>query len=228
MSNFEQKHGEISWSETGSSFSDKTSGKDRFLRLTPGSNKMRMVTLPHQYYQHKYMPEGGNKFGYKIYCAGKDCPLCLKGDKAKRRWFVGVIDRKTDQYKILDMGYSIMKDIKTQSDDVDWGPPDQYDIDIVVDPKAGSIGYYTVVAKPKTPMSATDIMKQEENGTDELMRRSSPSTAEKVLERLANIEEEIASKGFDSSQSNDNHNNSSNDDDAAKYFKNWDTATARK
>jgi hypothetical protein len=226
MSNFEQKHGEITWSDTGSNFSDKTAGKDRFLRLVPGPNKMRIVTLPHQYYQHKYMPEGGHKFGYKIYCAGKECPLCLKGDKAKRRWFVGVIDRNTDQYKILDMGFGIMKSIKTLSDDSDWGDPLQYDIDVVVDPKAGSVGYYTVVAKPKKPLSATDLMKQEENGTDQLVRMSAPSTPAKVAERLANIDEEIQSKGFDTSSFSTSET-SSDDDDAAKYFKNYDNA-ARK
>jgi hypothetical protein len=224
MSNFEQKHGEITWSDTGSNFSDKTAGKDRFLRLGPGPNKMRIVTLPHQYYQHKYMPDGGHKFGYKIYCAGKECPLCLKGDKAKRRWFVGVIDRNTDQYKILDMGYGIMKSIKTLSDDADWGAPDQYDIDIVVDPKAGSVGYYTVVAKPKKPLTAADLMKQEENGTEELVRRSAPSTPAKVAERLANIDEEIQSKGFDTSSFSASEASASDDDDAAKYFKNYDVA----
>jgi hypothetical protein len=224
MSNFEQKHGEMSWSDIGSTFSDKTSGKDRFLRLTPGSNVMRVLTVPHQYYQHKYMPEGGNKFGYKIYCAGKECPLCLKGDRAKRRWFVGVVVRKTDEYKILDMGYSIMKDLKTQTDDEDWGPPEQYDIDIVVDPKAGSVGYYTVVAKPKKPLSAADIMKQEENPTDELVRRSAPSTPEKVLERLAAINEEITAKGFDPSSFTASEESHQNNDDATKYFKNYDSS----
>jgi hypothetical protein len=191
------KYGEQSWTDVVFDSTAKKSGKDSFLRLGPGSNIVRLLSLPHAYYQHKYMVDGGKKFGYRINCSDPErranCPICEKNDKAKRRWFLGVIDRKTDTYKILDIGFSIFKAIQTLAKDEDWGDPSRYDIDIVVDPNGGSTGYYTVVAKPPKALSANDLVKREENNPEELVRRASPPTREKVHERLDSIAEEISS-----------------------------------
>ena len=200
--------GEQSWSDVVLNSSEKKNSKDMFMRLSPGSNVVRLLTLPHAYYQHKHMVDGGKKYGYRINCADpKDrdnCPVCKKGeDKPKRRWFLGVIDRKTDTYKILDIGYSVFKAIQTLAKDDDWGDPSRYDIDIVVDPNGGSTGYYTVVAKPPKPLSAGDLVKREENTAEELVRRATPPTSEKVQERLDRIMEEIHSGGADNSSLED-------------------------
>src|ERR1700722_2808869 len=210
------KYGEQSWTDVVFDSSAKKAGKDSFLRLGPGSNIVRLLSLPHAYYQHKYMVDGGKQFGYRINCSDPerrtDCPICEKNDKAKRRWFLGVIDRKTDTYKILDIGFSIFKAIQTLAKDEDWGDPSRYDIDIVVDPNGGSTGYYTVVAKPPKPLSANDLVKREENSPEELERRASPPTREKVQERLNSISEEINSGSISSSSHTDDESTEGGND----------------
>jgi hypothetical protein len=231
MSNVNQKTGEVSWNETIFDPSAKKNSKDTFLRLGPGSNIVRLLTLPHQYYQHKYSVPGGKRFGYRINCAGTNngaCPLCEKNDKAKRRWFLGVIDRKTNTYKILDIGYSVFKDIQNHAKDDDWGDPSKYDIDIVVDPNGGSTGYYTVVAKPPKPLSAGDLVIQEDNSSEELAQKVIPPTPEKVQERLDRIMEEITSQGGNLASADSSNTDSSDDEDGRNYFKNYDSGTSKK
>lgn len=224
MANF--KSGEVSWTDTVFDASKKTSGKDTWLRLSPGSNVVRLLTLPHQYHQHKHMVDGGKKYGYRINCSGSNgaCPVCEKGDKPKRRWFLGVIDRKTNQYKILDIGFAVFKSVQTLAKDDDWGDPSRYDIDIVVDPNGGSTGYYTVVAKPPKPLSASDLVIKEENDPEDIARKVIPPTPEKVQERLQRIAEEINSGGSSNSAAPSDASSASSDDEGEdeNYFKNYD------
>lgn len=219
------KNGEVSWTDTVFDSSKKTNSKDTFLRLNPGSNVIRLLTLPHQYHQHKYLPQGGKKFGYRVNCSAANggCALCEKGDKAKRRWFLGVVDRKTNMYKILDIGFSVFKSIQTYAKDEAWGDPSKYDFDIVVDPNGGATGYYTVVAKPPKALTASDIVLREENDPEELARRVTPPTPEKTQERLAMIAEEISAMGGGSSHdSMESKSSSSDDEEDDNYFKKYD------
>lgn len=218
------KSGEVSWTDTVFDASKKSNGKDTFLRLAPGSNIVRLLTLPHQYHQHKYLPDGGKKYGYRINCsgAGGSCPLCDKGEKAKRRWFLGVIDRKSNAYKTLDIGFAVFKSIQTLAKDDDWGDPSRYDIDIVVDPNGGATGYYTVVAKPPKPLSASDLVLKEDNNPEDLVKLAAPPTLERVKEKLQKIAEEISAGGNSHSTSSDT-NSETDDEDDSNYFKNYDS-----
>ena len=227
------KNGEISWIDPSFDSSEKKSGKDTFLRLNPGSNIVRLLTLPHQYNQHKWETPGGKKYGYRINCSGtSDCPLCKEGNKAKRRWFLGCIDRKTNSYKVLDIGYSVFKSIQTYAKDEQWNSPENYDIDIVVDVNGGSTGYYSIVAKPPRPMSASDLQIKEASDLEDLTRRVMAPTVEKVKERLIKIAEEIAATGFVSTGISKAANSTvatamaDNDQDDENYFKSYD-ATAK-
>lgn len=223
MANY--KSGEVSWTDTVFDANKKDNSKNSFLRLSPGSNIVRLLTMPHQYHQHKYLVDGGKKFGYRVNCSGANgsCPLCEKGDKSKRRWFLGVIDRKTSSYKILDIGFSIFKAIQTLAKDDDWGDPSRYDIDIVVDPNGGSTGYYTVVAKPQKPLSAADLILREDNTPEELGRRTAPPTSEKVAERLQSIMDEIGLQGGGGQMTtNASTSSRASDDEDDNYFKNYD------
>lgn len=190
MSNI--KYGEIDWADAKVKSNGENS-RDLFLKLGPGSNVVRILTLPHQYYQHKYKVPGEKGYGHRINCsmANGSCEVCAKGDKAKRRWLLGVIDRKTGQYKVLDIGFSVFKGIQTYAGDDDWGNPNGYDIDIVVDPNGGSTGYYTVIAKPKKPLSVDDIQKKEANDPEKLVSLSTPPKPEKVSEKLQKIMETL-------------------------------------
>lgn len=195
MSNI--KTGAVGWSDVKLGGGKKVEGKDLWLRLNPGSNIVRLITDPYQYWQHRVMLEGGKRYGYRINCAGKDqgCPCCEmteeQGQKAKRRWLVGVIDRKTNTTKILDIGYTVFEKIQALSADLDWGSPREYDLDILVNPNGGATGYYNVIAKPKKQV-VSDIVLAEEFDISELEKRTSLPTSEKVQDRLNRINEEIS------------------------------------
>ena len=227
MSTNNRKTGEVSWGETKIYEPGGNNNKPEWMRLKKGSNKVRVLTAPFQYYQHTVHFDGGNKFGYRVNCsATKDnsaCPVCEKGGEdgqAKRRWLIGVIDRETNTYKILDIAQSVLKGIKILNDDKDWGDPINYDIDIL----NSGIGAqrYNVVAKPKTPLSAEDLVLQGENTTDALAFRTTPPSYEKVEERLAKIREDISNNGSDD---NDNDSSDGENQDDDNFFKDYQGKT---
>lgn len=195
-----QKIGEMTWDDPSFKGTNRSSGgKDRFLKLKPGSNQIRVLTVPFQYLQHKYkFPEEVKGFGHRIPCSAPNgaCAVCAKGDKPKKRWFLGVIDRATNSYKILDVGWSVLRAIQTYAEDSDWGDPTQYDFDIVVNPHAGPQGYYNAVAKPKKPLSAQDLLiKEKEVDLEYLASRCQPPEPSKVEERLQSLMEEFVNGG---------------------------------
>lgn len=184
-----QKYGEVGWGDVTNEGPVRGDSKDTFLRLEKGSNIVRIITSPFQYTVHRYKKEGDPGFGQKVMCSAVhgSCPLCALGDKAKRRWLVGVIDRKTKAYKILDMGISVFKSVQQYTRDDDWGDPLRYDLDIKVDPNGGASNYYQVTPKMPKPLSADDIQIRDMVDLEELRRRVVPPEAVKVQERLDRI-----------------------------------------
>lgn len=185
------KFGEVSWNdEVQVGNGDRKNVKDLFMKLEKGSNIVRIITTPHLYMQHRWKPEGDPaSYGYRVMCSAVhgSCPICSMGgddSKAKRRWLLGVIDRKTNSYKILDVSVMVFKAVQGLVKDEDWGNPDKYDIDIKVDQTAGPAGYYTVNPKPHKPLTATDLSLKDNADLEELKRRVSPPTPDKVQERL--------------------------------------------
>jgi hypothetical protein len=223
------KNGAVSWTETV--FDNSKKGKDTFLRLNPGSNRIRLLTLPHLYHQHRYEPAGGKKYGYRINCsrteAEKSYPLCEQQNKAKRRWFVGVIDRATGTYKTLDIGYAVFKSIQTLAKSA-WGTPDHYDVDIIVDPQGGPQGYYFVSPMPPTPLTAADLALQEQNPSSELESKVEAPSPQRVQERLNKIQEEIDSGGQGGVKSEGVASAAASEDDAEEddFFKTYDKKKA--
>lgn len=185
--------GEVSWNDDvfpGSEGKKNTNSKDLFLRLEEGSNEMRLVTQPFQYLVHKYKKEGDPGFGQKVNCSAihGSCPLCDLGDKAKPRWLIGVISRKTGTYKILDISFAVFSQIRKLARNTQrWGDPTKYDIDIVVDKNGGATGYYSVQPISKEPLSAADQKIKDEADLDDLKRRVTPPTADLVQKRLDKI-----------------------------------------
>ncbi len=186
-----QTFGEVSWdSDIGGGEKKQSNSKDLFLRLGEGSNEMRLVTQPFQYLVHKYKKEGDSGFGQKVSCSmiHGSCPLCAAGDKAKARWFLGVIDRKTKAYKVLDVSYAVFNQIRKLARNTQrWGDPTKYDIDIVVDKNGGATGYYSVQPISKEPLSAADQVIRDNVDVDDLKRRATPLTPEQVQKRLDKI-----------------------------------------
>jgi hypothetical protein len=184
--------GEISWADDFQGSAKKNS-KDLWLRLEKGENYMRIITQPYQYITHKYKKEGDTNpksFGQKINCsmANGSCPLCALGDKAKPRWLLGVISRKDNTFKILDISYAVFLQIKKLVKNVKYyGDPTKYDINIEVDPNGGATGYYTVQPLPKEPLSASDQKILDEVDLEDLVRRVTPPKPEYVQSRIDKI-----------------------------------------
>lgn len=178
--------GEISW-ESSFDGDKKTNNKDIWMRLEDGDNEIRLLTLPYQYTVHKYKKEGDKGYGQKVYCSKihGTCPLCDAGDKPKSRWLFGVIDRKKGAYKILDVSYAVLSDIRKLNKNAQrWGDPLKYDLNIVVDRNGGPTGYYSVQPLPKEPLTAADQKIKDEVDFDDLKRRVTPPTPDQVQKRL--------------------------------------------
>lgn len=184
------EHGQVSWEATDNFGGEKkTSNKDLFLKLEEGSNIVRIITPPYQYMVHKSVKaEGDVGFGRKVPCSLKhgSCPLCTMNSKPSPRYYLGVIDRKTGAYKVLDVSWSTFQDIKGFANDQIWGPVEKYDLNIIKDPKNPQ-KYYTIRPNPHTPLSITDQKMRDEADLQDLEYKSTPLTVEvvqKIVDKL--------------------------------------------
>jgi hypothetical protein len=182
-------YGEISWDDEVST--EKKNNKDTFLRLEEGANVVRLVTKPYQYLVHRYKKEGDPGYGQKVYCstpADGKCPLCVAGDKAKPRWFIGVLDKKSQSVKILDISFSVFSQIRNLARNTDvWGDPQKYDINIFVNKNGGATGYYSVQPIPHKPLAVSEQQLKDNFDMDDLSRKVTPPTSDQVETRLAKI-----------------------------------------
>jgi len=184
-----QTFGEVGWNDDVFGDGDKkANAKDLFLRLDEGPNELRLITQPYQYLVHKYKKEGDVGFGQKVQCSAihGSCVLCPT-EKAKPRWLLGVISRKTNTYKILDISYAVFSQIKKYAKNPRFGDPTKYDLNIEVDKNGGATGYYSVQALPKEPLSAADQLLKDNVDFEDLKRRVTPPTPEQVQKRLDKI-----------------------------------------
>jgi hypothetical protein len=183
--------GEVSWTDDSFDGDKKyPNSKDLFLRLKEGDNEMRLITQPYQYLVHKYKKENDPGYGTKVNCSAINgsCPLCEAGDKAKPRWFLGVISRDTGTFKILDISYAVFSQIRKYAKNTKtWGDPSKYDINIVVDKAGGATGYYSVQPCSKEPLSAEDQKIKDGVDLSDLQRRVTPPTPQQVQARLDKI-----------------------------------------
>jgi hypothetical protein len=184
--------GEVNWTDDvfGNDGKKNTNSKDLFLRLDEGPNEMRIITQPFQYLVHKYKKEGDTGFGQKVQCSAihGSCPLCAMGDKAKPRWLLGVISRKTNTYKILDISFAVFSQIRKYAKNAQrFGDPTKYDINVEVDKNGGATGYYSVQGLNKESLSAADQLIKDVADLDDLKRRVTPPTADIVQRRIDKI-----------------------------------------
>lgn len=183
-----QTYGEVNWDSAGKG--DKSNGKDIWMRLKEGSNEVRIITMPHQFLVHKTVKSVGDKgFGQRVNCsmANGSCPLCEKGHPVTTRWYLGIIDKSTNSYKVLDIGGSIFYAIKALNSTAVWKDPRRYNVDIIRNSKADPQHYYNVSPIPPTPLSAADQKIVDEADLDDLKRRVTPPTVEQVKNRLEKI-----------------------------------------
>jgi hypothetical protein len=191
--------GEVDYSDDAFGGDKKVNSKDLFLHLDDGTNELRLVTAPYQYLVHKHKKDPSNPkdFGQKVNCSmlHGSCPKCAEGDKAKPRWFYGVISRKTGTYKVLDVSYAVFSGIRKLARNPKWGDPTKYDINIEVDRNGGATGYYTVQPIPSEPLSAADQIIKDNADLDDLKRRCTPPTHEQAQKRIDRINGTVSAPG---------------------------------
>jgi len=188
MSN-EYKYGELeSWDDV-----DVKSGSD-YMKLEQGSNVVRIVTQPYQF--SVCWVKDPQDVSRKVRSAlVPSCPLVKRGEKLQKRWYVGVIERRSGTPKVLEVSSQIMAGLKDLANDSDWGNPKGYDVDI----KRGNPGsqpLYRVIAKPKKPLTDAEValVKAFIENTD-FAKMTKPPTPEEVAERLVAIEGGQAAQG---------------------------------
>ena len=153
-------YGEVNYADEVPSNKKLDNGKEVWLRLDNGDNEIRLVTAPYQYLTHKVKKDPTDKrdFGQKVNCSAPNgsCDACQYGE-AKPRYLYGAIHRKDGTFRILDVSFNTFLQIRKLAQNVArWGDPTKYDINILKDPSAGAVGYYSVQPLPKEPLSAAD------------------------------------------------------------------------
>jgi len=133
---------------------DADLGGNDFMNLEEGSNPVRLLGSPYQFYIH--WTKDATNANRKVRCALDGCPLCQQGERATARWYVPVINRKTGRCAILEIGPQIFKQILGLSKKDKWGNPKGYDIDVERQPK-GSQPLYIVAPEPKEKLSEEEI-----------------------------------------------------------------------
>ncbi|HUU87203.1 MAG TPA: hypothetical protein VMX17_05545 [Candidatus Glassbacteria bacterium] len=198
------QHGEDKWDAEEQVNNQKT----EFLKLKDGSNNVRFFTNPFKFMTHKVRftndPRGA-KGGWNVRCGGKGCPLCAKfagktdlpdwlGDdleveKAKPRWYAGVIDRDAEpnDAKTLELSVLVRGGLKDFAKDKKWGNPRFYDVDVKKNSKAKEpAGWYSVIPDPTDKGVITPEDEEIMNGfnVEALEARCEPFSDEKIEEAI--------------------------------------------
>ena len=137
--------GEVDWNN-----GDTGAPKNDYMKLEEGENVVRVMGNPVQYYVHWITTTDGSK--RKIVSPIDSMALVSRledaGFKRKATWIVKVLDRKTDTFKVLEVGSQIYNGIRSLYNNPKWGKVTDYDISIMRGPK-GSQPLYSVQPNPK-------------------------------------------------------------------------------
>lgn len=195
--NSNHKFGTTDWNEEtgprkGGDRAGNGDNKVQYMKFVNGDNKVRVIFDPKRYITHKYKEEGDQGFGDWVKCSmplHKSCPLCERKDKPKKRWLVGAIDRKSGQFRIMDISSAIYDQIKSLNQDEEWGDPKEYDLNIVMNDKNPPATFYKVNPRSKKPLSEADLAIVKSASEDDLLRRCTPPEPAWVLSRINTIRE---------------------------------------
>lgn len=196
MSENKNVFGATSWDiDTGTAFKkNEKSSKDLYMRLDDGNNVIRILTKPYEYLVHKSFkpdakaPGWGNRVMSSIYHGSDPLMEAPWNLKPSRRWLVYCVCRKTQTLKLLDLSKSVFDSIRELVRDDSWGDCSQYDLNIKVNKSVqGAVGYYTVIPKSKSPLTASDLELKQSIDTADLARRCTPPLPEEVAKRVAAI-----------------------------------------
>lgn len=167
--------GQVDWN-------DADLGGNDFMNLDEGPNPVRLITSPHQFYIHWTKDVTGAT--RKVRCALDGCPLCRNGDKSIARWYFNVINRKTGNCAVLEVGPQIFKQILGLAKKDKWGDPRRYDVDIMRQPK-NSQPLYVVSPEPHSPLTDDEkSMVKEFNARIDLVKMTAAPTPGEVREKI--------------------------------------------
>ncbi|KKN37890.1 hypothetical protein LCGC14_0758990 [marine sediment metagenome] len=133
------------------SWGDADLGSNDFMNLEEGTNPVRLITSPYQFYIH--WTKDATDANRKVRCALEGCPVCQNGERATARWYVNVINRKTERCAILEIGPQIFKQILGLAKKEKWGDPRRYDLDIERQPKGSQPLYIVQPDGTKEPLA---------------------------------------------------------------------------
>lgn len=171
------KYGQVNWDESNAS-----SGND-FMNLEQGDNTVRIFTNPYQFIVHWVKDSSG--VNRKIKCAIENCPLCKKGVKSQYRWFLGVIDRKDGQAKILEISSQILIAVKNLISNKKWGDVKMYDLEIKRNPPKSNPLYAVSPDPDKRALNTEEktLAKAFLERVD-ISKFTQPSSPEEIAEKL--------------------------------------------
>jgi len=176
-----------------------TGGSGDFMNLVEGSNVVRILSDPYQFYVAWCIDATGQN--RKVRSAMENCPLVERGEKIQPRWYVAVLDRKTGRPAILELSRQVFQQVLNLKKKEKWGDPRKYDLDIERHPK-GSQPLYTTSPEPREPLSDSEkAAVREFLGKIDIAKMVEPPSREEVLEKLGVTE--AATKVASESVSND-------------------------
>ena len=151
--------------------------KTEWIKLADGNNVIRFFG---PLLQAKRLQFGPKQFVTVPSNMDVKCPDTVKVSYIH---FAGAIDRKDGVAKIMQIGPAIMKGIQVLVADEDWGRPDRYDVNIVMNSKAAGNDYYKVSPKAPKPYSALDLLAIEGFDAESLVFWANPKT-EHIMEKI--------------------------------------------
>ena len=173
--------GEVDWNSA-----DSEQQKSDFARLKDGENIVRVMGNPVQFYIHWVTGADGVKA--KINSPAEHPELVRRledsGFKRQARWFIKILDRTDEEFRLLEVGPQIYNGVKSLYNNSRWGKVTAYDITINRGPK-GQQPLYSVTPNPKEALSSDFKSKFVDfNDRVNLDKLISPATPEAVALKM--------------------------------------------
>lgn len=139
--------GDIDWNSA-----DASGGTLEFMRLQEGANVVRILGNPQQFYVNWLTLPGGKKKKVNT----PDSPELAQrledaGFKRQARWFLKVLDRKDNKFKLLEISKQVFLGVKNLYNNKKWGKVTEYDITINKG-KPNTQPLYNVTPDPHEPL----------------------------------------------------------------------------
>jgi len=165
-----------------------------FMKLSDGSNKVRLVGDPYKFMQH-YQPISAR-------CPGEGCPLCENGDKAKVRYVVNVFDRDdSNKLKVLELGTQVIKQIADIAQELEINPGHNNSVEFTIKREGKGLNTkYTVIPKGNSPFTDEEKAVLKEKNMFDLEEIKRPESPEAISKRMSEQGGSADSSGSDSSE----------------------------